>query len=123
MDLDKVVAKRDEAASRQDEPMTKRRDAMLKLMAMEASGCAAMSSMMLMHYEKRREALNHGAVVVSQMYAIAVILRAAADLKIAPLLADQVDDYEAIAEKLGPKARGESHQRRFAKVEGNHGNS
>lgn len=56
-----------------------------------------------MHYEKRREALKHGAVVISEMYAIAVILRAVADLKIAPLLADQVDDYEAVVKKLGPK--------------------
>lgn len=103
MDLETMLARYDEAVQRQDEIIASRRKSMLQLLAMDAGRCAVLSTIQLIEQEKRREALKHGAVVISEMYAIAFIIRAATELKVAPLLKDQIRAYETLVAKLGPK--------------------
>lgn len=103
LDLEMIVARRDEAARRQDEAAAKRRNAMLIHEAMDVFQCVIVSTDLLIDREQRPEALKHGAVLISEIYAVAAILRAAAGLPPATLLKDQIRTYEKIAAKLGPK--------------------
>ena len=70
---------------------------------MDAGRCAAQNTEQLIDAEARREALKHGAVLISETYAIAAILSAANDLPLAPVLKDQIRAYETVVAKLGPK--------------------
>jgi hypothetical protein len=102
LDLEGMLAKRDEAASRQDEAKLEGHNGMLWLLAAEMGECTARSSLSLIDPEQRPEALKHAAVVISEIYSAVVIFRAAAGLKVAPLLKDQVRDYETVVTRLGP---------------------
>lgn len=103
MDLEILLARRDEAAQRHDEVSARRRRSMMRSMAMDAGRCAAQNTEQLIDAEARREALKHGAVLISETYAIAAILSAANDLPLAPVLKDQIRAYETVVAKLGPK--------------------
>lgn len=103
MDLETLLARFDEAVQRQDEVKAQGRKSLLQMMAMNASGCAAQSSVLLIDGKKRREALEHGALLISEIYAISATMRAASGLSLGVLLKDQIRIYEGIVAKLGPK--------------------
>ncbi|HEY0680744.1 MAG TPA: hypothetical protein VGD45_00290 [Steroidobacter sp.] len=103
MDLEILIARREEASQRQDEASSRRRRSMMRSMAMDAGRCAALNTEQLIDRETRREALKHGAVLISEAYAIAAILSAANDLPLEPVLSDQIRAYESLVAKLGPK--------------------
>lgn len=103
MDLETVLARFDEAVQTQNDVKATGRKNLLQIMAMRASACAAQGSVMLIAGEKRPEVLEHAAVLISEIYAIAVTMRPASGLSMGPLLKDQIRLYEDIAAKLGPK--------------------
>jgi hypothetical protein len=103
MDFETSLAKLEEAAQRQDEIMTKRRTTLLRLLTGDAVQCAILSTIHLAEHEKRPEALKHGAVLISQIYAIAAIYHAATDRRPGWVLKDQIRAYEIILTKLGPR--------------------
>lgn len=103
LDLETRIEKRDEAASRQDDAGAKRRTTMLRLLASDMYGCAVKSIDLLINFEQRREAIQHGAILISQIYSIVAITHAAAGRKPTVILQDQIRTYEQIVEKLGPK--------------------
>jgi hypothetical protein len=103
LDLETMLAKRDEAARQQDVVMVNRRDDALWSFVQNIGSCAATSPLFIIDAEHRPEALEHGAVVMSESYSTAVIARAAAGLKVAPLLRDQIRTYETIVTRLGPE--------------------
>jgi hypothetical protein len=105
LDLETMLAKRDEAARQENEKMVKRRTAELWSLAWGMDGCAALSMEYLINSEKRPAALQHGAIVISEIYSTAVITRAALGLKVEPLLADQIRAYERVLERLGPEQK------------------
>lgn len=105
LDLETMLARRDEAAGRQDEQLVQRRTALLWSLASDMGGCAALSMELLINSEKRPAALQHGAIVISEIYSTAVITRAALGLKVEPLLADQIRAYERILEILGQEQK------------------
>lgn len=101
-DLEVLLARHDEAVRRQDEAKATKRKAMLQKMAMDVTGCAIQSSQFLINLEKRRQPLEHGAVLISEIYAVAATARAASGLSIGPLLEDQIRTYETILSRVGP---------------------
>jgi hypothetical protein len=103
LDFETILGRYDEAVQRQDEVMASRRESMLQMLALDAGRCAVQSTMQLIEQEKRREALKHGAVMISEIYAIAFIVRAPTALKAGPFLKDQIRAYETLVAKLGPK--------------------
>ena len=105
LDLETLLARRDEAARQQDEDTVKRRNADLWMLASDMGGCAAMSMEFLINAEKRPAALQHGAILISEIYSTAVIIRAALGLKVEPLLADQIRAYERVLATLGPEQK------------------
>jgi hypothetical protein len=105
LDLETMLARRDEAAGRQDEEMVKRRTMLLWSLAWDMDGCAAMSIELLINMEKRPAALQHGAIAISEIYSTAMITRAAIGLKVEPLLADQIRAYERVLQGLGPEQK------------------
>jgi hypothetical protein len=104
-ELETMLARRDEAAARQDEKMVKRRTTFLRRLASDMGGCAALSLELLINAEKRPAALQHGAIVISEIYATAVITRAAAGAKVELLLTDQIRAYETVLARLGPEQK------------------
>lgn len=103
LDFETMLARRDEALQRNDEVRATRYMVFLRQMAMEAGRCAIQSTYHLVTLEKRREARNHGAILISKIYAIATVLRAATDLQVAHVLNEQVRTYERLVATLGPK--------------------
>jgi hypothetical protein len=103
LDLEIIIARLDEAAQRQDEAKVTGRKTLLQKMAMDASHCAAQSTQLLVMSEKRRDALEHGSILISKIYAIAATNRAASGLSLGPLLESQIRTYETVVAKLGPK--------------------
>jgi hypothetical protein len=102
LDLEILLARRDEAERMQDGPTLKRRDGMLWLLSQDVGTCAATSSQYLISHEERPEALKHGAVLVSEIYATLAIFRAGSGLRVASFLRQQIRDYETLIKKLGP---------------------
>ena len=103
LDVEMLMAKYQEAVRRQDEATAARHRTILIVLAQDANECAARSTALLVDVEKRPEALRHAAVLMSDIYAIAVVTRIAAGLQFEPLLDDQIEAYERIAAKLGPE--------------------
>jgi hypothetical protein len=103
LDIQTLIEKRDEAARLHDDLAVKRRTAVLWSLAWNIDGCTARSSIVLIDEEHRPEALKHGAIAVSEIYANVEIVRAALGLKVAPLLKDQIRAYETVLARLGPK--------------------
>lgn len=101
MDLEVLLARLDEAQERGDGVAVQRREATLMRRAMDATQCAIVAGRQLTLRKTRRDALEHGAVVISEVYAMAVIQRAAAGLSVDALLEDQVKIYESIVTTLG----------------------
>src|SRR5687767_10574931 len=67
LDLETMLAKRDEAARQENEKIVKRRTAELWSLAWGMDGCAALSMEYLINSEKRPAALQHGAIVISEI--------------------------------------------------------
>jgi hypothetical protein len=103
LDIPTMIEKRDEAASQHDDLAVKRREAVLWSLTSNIGGCAAKASIVLIDMEQRPEALQHGAIVVSEGYATLEIVRAALGLKVALPLQDHIRAYETVLERLGPK--------------------
>lgn len=53
--------------------------------------------------EKRPRPLEHGAVLISKIYAIAATTRAASGLSLGALLQDQIRTYETVVARVGPE--------------------
>ena len=96
LELEAVIARLDAATQEQDDAK-----ATLQEMAMDTSDCAALSARLLVASEKRREALKHGSVLISKIYAIAATTKVASGLSLGPLLENQIRTYEVIVAKLG----------------------
>ncbi len=101
MDLEILLARLDEAREQEDGGAVKRREAMLVRRAMDATQCAIVADRVLTLRKIRRDALEHGAVLISEIYAIAVIQRTAAGLSVDALLRDQIKMYESIVTRVG----------------------
>lgn len=103
LDLETLLARLDEAVRQQDQDGIKHQTASMWLLASDIGGCAARSGLVLIDSEKRPAALQHGAIVISEIFSAAIIFRAAAGLTVEPLLADQIRAYETVLERLGPE--------------------
>lgn len=101
LDLETLLARLDEAVQQQDEKKIAGRRGLLQELAMNATGCATQSTQFLIGLEKRPEALEHGAVLISGIFAIASSMRAAGGLSIGLLLEEQVRNYETVVARLG----------------------
>ncbi|HWK51989.1 MAG TPA: hypothetical protein VNR40_18975 [Steroidobacter sp.] len=101
MDLEVLLTRLDEAQERGDGVAVQRREATLMRRAMDATQCAIVAGRQLTLRKTRRDALEHGAVVISEVYAMAVLQRAAAGLSVDALLEDQIRIYESIVTTLG----------------------
>lgn len=102
-ELQMALVKRDEAARRPDEALAKHYATLLMTLASDSGQCAALSVSKLVDQEERPEALQHSAVLISEIFAIWAVHMTAMDLQLAPLLKEQIRVYEHLVAKLGPK--------------------
>lgn len=101
MELEAVIARLDAVTQGQDDASATDAKALLQELAMDTSQCAALNARLLVESQERAEALEHGSVLISKIYAIAATTRVASGLSLGPLLESQIRTYEVIAAKLG----------------------